>query len=68
MWGGNRESFSMAFFHKDSILLWLLKTYWRNRREYPRLFQVPEYAHLIVFRHRSRRESQTWLDGVSQNG
>ena len=68
MWAGNRETFSMAFFHKDSILLWLLQTYWRNRREYPQLFQQPEYRHITVFRHRSLRESQGWLDSLIQLG
>jgi adenylate kinase family enzyme len=68
MWAGNRETFSMAFLHKDSILLWLLQTYWRNRRGYPRLFKQPEHAHLTVFRHRSRRESETWLTSLNQVG
>jgi len=68
LWGGNRESFSMAFFDKDSILVWLLQTYWRNRREYPRLLEQPEYAHLEIFRHRSRRESETWLTSLNQVG
>ena len=65
MWSGNKESFYMTFFHKDSILLWLLQTYWRNRREYPRLFQLAEYKHLIVTRLRTRRAAQRWLDDQS---
>ena len=36
-YSGNRESLRRAFLSKDSILLWVLKSYWRHRREYPEL-------------------------------
>jgi adenylate kinase family enzyme len=36
-YSGNRETLRRAFLSKDSILLWILKTYWRRRREYPEL-------------------------------
>ena len=49
LWSGNRESLRKAF-SRDSILLWMLQTYWRRRREYPQLFQRPEYGHLQVVR------------------
>jgi adenylate kinase family enzyme len=32
---GNQESFKISFFSKDSIILWVLKTYKRRKREYP---------------------------------
>jgi adenylate kinase family enzyme len=35
LWGtGNRESFGNAFFSRQSILLWALKTHRRNREKY----------------------------------
>lgn len=35
LWGsGNRESFGNAFFSRQSILLWALKTHGRNRRRF----------------------------------
>jgi adenylate kinase family enzyme len=35
LWGtGNRESLRNAFFSRDSILLWALKTHRRNRKKY----------------------------------
>jgi len=58
---GNRESFWLSFFSKDSILLWLFQTYGENRKKYPLLFQQPEHAHLKVLRLRSPRETENWL-------
>ncbi|MEO0407169.1 MAG: hypothetical protein AAF289_07460 [Cyanobacteria bacterium P01_A01_bin.135] len=51
LWNGNRESLRLAV-SRDSILLWMLRTYWRRRREYPLLFERPEYGHLQVVRLR----------------
>ena len=36
-YSGNQESLRRAFLSKDSILLWVLKTYHRRRREYPEI-------------------------------
>lgn len=52
LWSGNRESF-LNLFTSDSILLWMLKTYNKRRREYPVLLAKPEYQHLQVVRVRS---------------
>jgi adenylate kinase family enzyme len=51
---GNRESLSAAF-GKDSIILWLFKTYWRRKRDTPILLQQPEHTHLNVLRFQSPR-------------
>lgn len=61
LWNGCRERFRASFFSKDSILIWCLKTYWRRRRNYPRLFQRPEYSHITVLRFSSPREFKRWL-------
>lgn len=62
---GNRESIWLSFFSKDSILLWLLQTYSKRRKQYPLLFQQPEYAHLKVVRLRSPQATQQWLSGLT---
>jgi len=36
---GNVESFKKSFLSKDSILLWVIKTYKRRRKEYPVLLK-----------------------------
>lgn len=67
LWGvGNREHFRTQFLSRDSLFLWALQTYWRRRREYPRLFRRPEYAHLTLVRLRSPRQVRRWLEGVGR--
>lgn len=68
LWSGNRERFVTQFFTRDSLLLWALRTYRRRRREYPKLFAQPEYAHLTVVRLRSPRETKRWLATVTAGG
>jgi adenylate kinase family enzyme len=65
LWNGNRERLSTHFFTRDSLFLWLLKTYWRRRREYPMLFGRPEYSHLSVVRLASTKETTRWLDRIT---
>ncbi len=43
---GNRESFRRTFFSRESVLLWTLTSYRRNRRKYQRLMNSAECAHL----------------------
>ncbi|MEW8979717.1 MAG: AAA family ATPase [Symbiobacterium sp.] len=58
LWNGNRESFRTQFLSRHSLFLWALQSHGRHRREYPRVLQRPEYAHLTVIRLRSPREAE----------
>ena len=58
---GNRESIGQHLFTRDSLLLWVLKTYRRRRREIPAELAKPEYAHLLLVRLRSPKETERWL-------
>lgn len=53
LFSGNRESFRQSFFSRDSILLWVLKTFQRNRVEYAALRNAENWQHLRFreFRH-----------------
>ena len=62
LWNGNHESFRGQFLSKDSLFLWLVQSQPRQRREYPNLFQQPEYKHLEIHRFESPKETQNWLD------
>lgn len=64
LWNGNRENLRTAFFSQDSILLWMLKTYHRRRKDYPLLFQQSEYKHLPVIHLTSPRLANQWLSGL----
>jgi adenylate kinase family enzyme len=57
---GNRETWKTTF-SQDSIILWALQTYSKNRREYPLLLQKPEYTHLNLVHLRSPQAAQNWL-------
>jgi len=61
LWNGNRESLRKSLFSQDSIVLWMLKTYHRKRREYPILLQQPEYSHLTIVHLQSPRTTNEWV-------
>jgi adenylate kinase family enzyme len=63
---GNRETWQKALFSRDSILLWALQTYHKRRREYPILFEQPEYAHLVIVRLHSPKYTQNWLANLGE--
>jgi len=60
LWSGNRESINMVF-SSDSIILWLFRSYWRRKRQFPELLSRPEHQHLHVLRFQSPKETSDWL-------
>jgi len=64
MWAGNVETFRQSFLSTDSVLLWVVKTYRRHRREYPLLFKEPAYRHLKVIVLNSPSEAERFLRSV----
>lgn len=60
-YSGNRESLRTAFFSRDSILLWMVQTHGKHRREYPLVLAQPEHAHLQIVRLQSPRQAKEWL-------
>jgi len=68
LWKGCRESFRVSFWSRDSILIWCVKTYWRRRRNYPKLIASHENAHLQFVRLRTPRQAQRWLDKAVGGG
>jgi adenylate kinase family enzyme len=66
LWSGNRETLSKSFFSQDSIVLWMLKTYRRNRTKYPLLLEQSEYAHLSLIHLRSHQQTEEWLRQIAK--
>ena len=64
LWSGNRENLG-SLIGPDSMPLWVLKTYWRRKKEIPELLRRAEYSHLAVIRLRSSREIREWLGSLS---
>jgi adenylate kinase family enzyme len=67
LWGYNQETWRTQFFSRDSLFLWFLQTYFKRRRDYPVLFERPEYTHLNVIHMHSQRETDEWLNSVAVN-
>jgi adenylate kinase family enzyme len=58
LWSGNRESWRGAFWGRDSLFWWTVKTHFRHRRTWPQRFAGDER----FVRLRSIAEAQAWLD------
>ncbi|KAF0193679.1 MAG: adenylate kinase, partial [bacterium] len=61
LYSGNRETFSKAFLSKDSILLWVLKTYFRRRREYLQLLKNVSREKLQILILTSPKETNLFI-------
>jgi hypothetical protein len=64
LWNGNRETWKTVF-SGDSIILWVLQTYRKNRKEYPIVLSQPEYAHLKIVHLRSPKATSAWLQNLT---
>jgi hypothetical protein len=66
LWGTNQEPLwvHFKFWSDDSLIHWLFTTYWRRKRQYPKLFIKPEYSHLKVFQFKSQKEVDAWLESI----
>jgi adenylate kinase family enzyme len=66
LWGTNRENLRTHFklWSQDSLYHWLFKTYWQRKREYSQLLSEPCNSHLAVFRFKSPREADAWVNNL----
>ena len=66
LWNGNREHLStqLKLWSEESLFHWLFKTYWRRKREYPQLFEQPEFSHLKIIRFKTPQETDKWLENI----
>jgi adenylate kinase family enzyme len=65
LWNGNRETLARHFFTKDSMLLWVIKTHGKKRREYRALFKDDRYKQLNRIELRGRKDVARFLDRVA---
>lgn len=63
---GNYETWKKAL-STDSVILWALQTYHRRRKEYPILFNKPEYSHLNIVRLSSPQAARNWLSNLASS-
>lgn len=66
IFSGNRETFKMAFMSRDSILLWVLTTYFERRRRYAELLRKENSREKGIFIFRHPKEAEKFLRQVEQ--
>lgn len=64
LWNGCRERFATQLFTRDSLLLWVINTWRRRRRDYPRQLREQRMLGKQVIRLRTPSQTQRWLDGI----
>lgn len=60
---GNYETLRQLL-SRDSIVLWLFRSYWRRKREIPFLIRRPEFSHMNVLVFRRPGEADAFLKTV----
>jgi hypothetical protein len=66
LWDNNVEGLD-ALLGPDAMPLWVIKTYWRRKKEYPVLLSQVKYSHLQVIRLKSIRDVRDWLESLNPN-
>jgi adenylate kinase family enzyme len=66
LWGIQKETLGNAFFARDSLLLFMLRTERGRARKYRAWLALPEYAHLALVRLRSQAEVDAWLAHINK--
>lgn len=64
LYSNNRESFRQSFLSRDSIVLWMLKTHRRRRRQYAELLRSEEWRDKEIFVFTRPREAEDFLARV----
>ncbi|HEX4123528.1 MAG TPA: AAA family ATPase [Tepidisphaeraceae bacterium] len=66
LWNGNRESLWLTFCSRDSILLWAITQWRRNRREMPGMLAERRSAGKRVIRFRTPGQAERWLQQIGE--
>ena len=61
---GNRETLRKAFLSRESVILWSISSYGRNRRRYSRMMQSPEFSHIWFVRLKSTNGIRLFLEAA----
>lgn len=63
---GNIETWRGTFLSSDSILIWCMRTYSKNRKSYGALQKSAKHRHINIIRLRSRADANNFLEEVSR--
>jgi adenylate kinase family enzyme len=68
LWHGNRESVVGTFLSKDSILLWVVTTFHRRRREFEAIRRAGSYPHLSWLEFRRPADARRFFESIGNAG
>ena len=66
LWGSNnRENLWKHFLTRDSLFLWAIQSHPRKRKQYGAVFHSSEFAHYCLLRFSSPRETDQWVESLT---
>ena len=66
LWHGNRETVWKHLFTRDSMILWTIRSFHKNREKYTELFATKEYSHINFVRLRTKKEVENFVTNELQ--
>ncbi len=64
LFAGNVESFKQTFFSRDSIILWVLKTYHQKRKNYSKILKHVEAKGIKVIEFNNQSQVDDYLENL----
>lgn len=64
LWNGNRETLYTQFLTRDSLFLWVINTWRKNRRDYPKMLKDAHTKGKRTIRLRTPRATAGWLEQI----
>ena len=61
LWNGNRETIWKHLFTRDSMILWTIMNFSKNRKLYEELINKPEFAYINFLRLCSNKEEENFI-------
>jgi len=58
----NVETWRRTFFSRNSQLLWVIQSWRKRRRDYPKIMRQKKFDHIRFIQFRSPGEAQAWLE------
>tara|TARA_B100000686_G_C16645615_1_gene892622 strand:+ start:536 stop:1090 length:555 start_codon:yes stop_codon:yes gene_type:complete len=60
LWHGNKETVWKHLFTRDSMILWTIRTFHKNRKKYTEFFGKEEYSHIKFIRLCTKKEVENF--------
>ena len=64
LWNNNRETIWGSMICKDSLFLWILKTYKRNKKNFSQLLEEKSYPQARFIRLKSPQDTKVFLSSI----